>query len=223
MFSGGLSRNTFGSPCGPSGLDAESRPCREPLGIPRTYEYGAGAEREIAQGLALSLDFVHRRYAHQFEVSETNRIWSDSGNAVVGYRNGRPEAILDLGTPASATRQYTGVTFGLLNGLSKTLHPYPDSASYSQAWLDVAALIWGGDDGGGGLLSFDWDSLDYRPAMAVQMPQVSSDGRTFTFVLRGDLKWSDGSPINADDFTFAFDQASREENHKEHRDACGDQ
>jgi hypothetical protein len=112
VFSGGLSRNTFGSPCGPSGLDTEGRPCRQPLGIPRTFEYGLGVEREFA-GLATSLDLIHRRYSHQFEVSETNRIWSDSGNAVLGYRNGRPEAILDLGTPASATRQYTGVTLGL--------------------------------------------------------------------------------------------------------------
>jgi hypothetical protein len=126
VFSGGLSRNTFGSPCGPSGLDDQGRPCREPLGIPRTYEYAAGAEREVAAGLALSLDFVHRRYAHQFEVNETNRIWSDSGNNVIGYRNGRAEAIFDLGTPASATRQYTGVTFAInkREGRLKTMASY---------------------------------------------------------------------------------------------------
>ena len=96
--------------------------------------------------------------------------------------------------------------------LAKTLHPYPDSASYTQAWIDVAALIWGGADGGGGLLAFDWDALDHQPAMARQMPQVSGDGKTYTFVLRDDLKWSDGSPITAEDFQFAYDQASREDN-----------
>jgi peptide/nickel transport system substrate-binding protein len=100
-----------------------------------------------------------------------------------------------------------------LGDLSKTLHPYPDSASYTQAWVDIAALIWGGADGGGALLAFDWDTLDYRPSMASQMPQVSSDGKTLTFVLRADLKWSDGSPISADDFQFAYDQANREDNH----------
>ncbi|MCA1648524.1 MAG: ABC transporter substrate-binding protein [Chloroflexi bacterium] len=100
-----------------------------------------------------------------------------------------------------------------LGNLSKTLHPYPDSASYSQPWVDAAGLIWGGADGGGGLLAFDWDALDYRPAMATALPRVSSNGTTFTFTLRDNLKWSDGSALTVDDFQFAYDQASREENH----------
>lgn len=98
-----------------------------------------------------------------------------------------------------------------LANLAKTLHPYPDAASYSQPWVDAAVLIWGGGDGGGGLLSFDWEALDYRPAMATDMPRVSADGKTYTFTLHDNLKWSDGSPITVDDFVFAYDQASKEE------------
>src|SRR5207302_7434470 len=89
-----------------------------------------------------------------------------------------------------------------LGNLSKTLHPYPDSASYTQSWIDAAALIWGGAEGGGALLAFDWEALTYRPAMASEMPKVSQDGKTFTFTLRDDLKWSDGSPVSVDDFQF---------------------
>ena len=100
-----------------------------------------------------------------------------------------------------------------LGNLARTLHPYPDSATYTQAWIDAAALIWGGADGGGAPLAFDWDALDYRPAMATQLPLVSTDGKVFTFTLRGDLKWSDGSPVTADDFQFAYDQASRDDSH----------
>src|SRR5437773_2784989 len=99
-----------------------------------------------------------------------------------------------------------------LGNLSKTLHPYPDSASYTQSWIDAAALIWGGAEGGGALLAFDWEALTFRPAMASEMPKVSQDGKTFTFTLRDDLKWSDGSPVTVDDFQFAYDQASREDN-----------
>ena len=33
---------------------------------------------------------------------------------------------------------------------------------------------------------------------------VSSDGRTYTFQLREDACWSDGSAVTADDFVFAF-------------------
>jgi len=117
-------------------------------------------------------------------------------------------SLLATATPAAKS----GLVEAALGNLSKTLHPYPDSASYTQPWIDASALIWGGADGGGGLLAFDWEALDYRPAMATALPRVSADGKTFTFTLRTDLKWSDGSAITVDDFQFAYDQASREEN-----------
>ena len=81
----------------------------------------------------------------------------------------------------AATTASAPLVQAALGNLSKTLHPYPDSAAYTQPWIDAAALIWGGADGGGGLLAFDWDTLDYRPAMATDLPNVSSDGKTFTF------------------------------------------
>lgn len=114
--------------------------------------------------------------------------------------------------PATPAVAAPALVEAALGNLSKTLHPYPDSAAYTQPWIDAAALIWGGADGGGALLAFDWDTLDYRPAMATALPKVSADGKTFTFTLRDDLKWSDGTPISVDDFQFAYDQASREDN-----------
>src|SRR5947208_831615 len=72
--------------------------------------------------------------------------------------------------PTSTPAAKPGLVEAALGNLSKTLHPYPDSASYTQPWIDAAALIWGGADGGGGLLAFDWDALDYRPAMATALP-----------------------------------------------------
>jgi peptide/nickel transport system substrate-binding protein len=114
--------------------------------------------------------------------------------------------------PTSAPAANATLIEAALGNLSKTLHPYPDSASYTQPWIDAAALIWGGADGGGSLLAFDWDALDYRPAMATALPRLSTDGKTFTFTLRDDLKWSDGSTVTVDDFQFAYDQASREDN-----------
>jgi peptide/nickel transport system substrate-binding protein len=113
--------------------------------------------------------------------------------------------------PAAAGGSAALIGASLAN-LSKTLHPYPDAASYTSSWVDAATLIWGGAEGMGGLLAFDWNTLAYRPAMAKEMPKVSNDGKTFTFTLRDDLKWSDGSPVTTDDFQFAYDQASKEEN-----------
>src|SRR5215211_1401709 len=53
----------------------------------------------------------------------------------------------------------------------KVLHPYPDAPSNTSTLSDVAGLFTGG------LISFDWDKLDFwvnpEDAMATAMPSVS--------------------------------------------------
>jgi hypothetical protein len=71
-----------------------------------------GAEREIFQGIALSLDAVYRQFNNQYETRETNRIWDQSGTRLLGYKNGRNETITDMGTPEGASRYYRGITAG---------------------------------------------------------------------------------------------------------------
>jgi len=44
------------------------------------------------------------------------------------------------------------------------------------------------------------------PALAEAEPEVSEDGLTYTFKLR-DANWSDGTPITAQDFEFAWKRA----------------
>ncbi|HYW89916.1 MAG TPA: ABC transporter substrate-binding protein [Chloroflexota bacterium] len=122
-----------------------------------------------------------------------------------------PPETTAISTPAPVAEGAPLIEAALSN-LSKTLHPYPDAASYTATWVDAATMLWGGGEGSGGLLAFDWNTLAYRPAMARDLPKVSADGKTFTFTLRDDLKWSDGSPVTVDDFQFAYDQASREDN-----------
>ena len=49
-------------------------------------------------------------------MNETNRVWNVGGNRLEqtgGYRNGRAEQILDLGTPDGAERRYDGVSLGI--------------------------------------------------------------------------------------------------------------
>src|SRR5882757_10296084 len=41
---------------------------------------------------------------------------------------------------------------------------------------------------------------DLIPGLAEAMPTVSSDGKTYTFKLRPNLKYSDGTPVKASDF-----------------------
>jgi hypothetical protein len=113
VFSGGATDTTFGLPCGPTGIGTDGQRCDEELKVPRTWEYTAGAEREIAPGWALGGDFVYRRFTYPYERRETNRIWNSSGTAVAfggGYRSGRAQTVTDIGTPAEALRQYRAVT-----------------------------------------------------------------------------------------------------------------
>jgi len=42
------------------------------------------------------------------------------------------------------------------------------------------------------------------PEMAAALPSVSADGRTYTFTLRGGLTYSDGTPLAARDFEYAW-------------------
>jgi hypothetical protein len=141
VYSGGLTRNTIGSPCGPSGIEVTGEPCNEPLRVPRTLEYSVGGEREVLQGVALSLDFVHRTFSNQYEINETNRIWNGGGTQLDGgggYRNGRAEQISDLGTPDGAQRTYDGITFGV----TKREGRFKARTSYT--WSRLVGTVAGG-------------------------------------------------------------------------------
>jgi peptide/nickel transport system substrate-binding protein len=114
-------------------------------------------------------------------------------------------------SPTSAARKGGALRSSTLGGLPKVLHPYPEPQNNTTPAADAQSLIWAS------LISIDYDkTLDYRADtrrdLAKEMPKVSSDGKTFTFTLRDDIKWSDGKPITSADFQFAWDQASKKEN-----------
>ncbi len=54
------------------------------------------------------------------------------------------------------------------------------------------------------------EKLAYIPALATEVPSmqnggISADGLTFTFKLRKDVKWQDGTPFTAKDVKFTYD------------------
>ena len=55
-----------------------------------------------------------------------------------------------------------------------------------------------------GLLGFDWTTQQVMPGLAESWTN-SPDGKTWTFKLRGNLRWSDGEPLTADDVIFTWD------------------
>src|SRR5687767_12356647 len=54
------------------------------------------------------------------------------------------------------------------------------------------------------LLTYDPGSLQLRPAAARALPDVSPDGRVYTYRLRPGLVYSDGAPLTAADFASAW-------------------
>ena len=119
-----------------------------------------------------------------------------------------PQSKEAASAPATAATASSGGTFIIaeLGPLPPSLHPYPNSAGYTDNWMSAAGLVWGGS-----LVDLDANTLEYRPYMASEWT-VSPDGKTYTFKLRDGLKWSDGQPLTVQDYLFAWENASKEEN-----------
>jgi peptide/nickel transport system substrate-binding protein len=113
-------------------------------------------------------------------------------------------------TPAAQPRKGGVLRASTLGGSPKVLHLYPESQNNTTPLSDATSLF------GAGLISIDWDKLDYRADprsdLAKELPKVSNGGRTYTYTLRDEAKWSDGRPITSADFLFAWDNVSKKEN-----------
>jgi len=59
-----------------------------------------------------------------------------------------------------------------------------------------------------GLYKFT-DDLKEVPDIASGPPNISSDGLTYTFPMRHDVKFSNGDPVKADDFIYSWNRAAR--------------
>jgi oligopeptide transport system substrate-binding protein len=57
-----------------------------------------------------------------------------------------------------------------------------------------------------GLLKLD-DSLEPAPDIALNLPEISSDGLTYTFNLRQDVTFHDGKSVTANDFKYSWERA----------------
>jgi len=66
--------------------------------------------------------------------------------------------------------------------------------------------------------SWDFDENGNTvPVLVKEIPSIengglSADGKTITFNLRDDVKWSDGEPLTADDYVFTFEMIMSEKN-----------
>ena len=79
------------------------------------------------------------------------------------------------------------------------------------------------------LVKLDLKSLDYIPSLVKALPEISENGLLYTYELRDDLRWDDGSPVTAKDVEFTSkiqvcpltDNASVRGNYSSHWDPDG--
>ena len=103
--------------------------------------------------------------------------------------------------PAGATPGGSVVAAQTSDAVS--FHPYQTTDTGSRAYQ---GLVYGGS-----LVTYDPKSLDLIPEAAKSW-RISDDKLTYTFTLRDDLVWSDGTPITSADYKWTFDQLLKPEN-----------
>ena len=84
-----------------------------------------------------------------------------------------------------------------------SFHPYITTDTSSSGYQ---GLVYSG-----GLINVDENTLEYEP-YAAERYEISDDGLTFTFYLRKNLEWSDGTPLTAQDYKWTYDQVMNPDN-----------
>ncbi len=105
----------------------------------------------------------------------------------------------DTAVPPTATQGKPKIATFIWNQEYDSLNPL-----YTQMWFSsVTQQLWS---------CWTWnfdDTGNPVPIMVTEIPSpqngdISADGKTVTIKLRQDMKWSDGTPITADDFVFTY-------------------
>lgn len=115
-------------------------------------------------------------------------------------------------SPTPLTPQRGGDFRDVIASDAVSFHPYQTTDATSRLYQDKVFAS--------GLWLRDPKTLRPIPGMAEQWSS-SNDGKTYTFALRQDLKWSDGTSLTAHDFVWTFEQASKPENKYPYAEGLG--
>src|SRR5574338_1330405 len=105
-----------------------------------------------------------------------------------------------------------GTAQAVTRGGTLTYARYADSLLLDPVFNDANVDIWILTNLYDTLLQPTADGKDVQPGLATGY-EVSDDGMTFTLKLRQGTKFSDGSPITADDVKWSLDRARNPNNH----------
>lgn len=99
----------------------------------------------------------------------------------------------------SSVENQSGLVYRMTGAKINTLNPHIALTSSEGDTIDNTV---------GGMLALTYskekDTFDFTPNLAESLPERSEDGKTWTWHIRKDLKWPDGTPINAHDFEYSW-------------------
>lgn len=104
---------------------------------------------------------------------------------------------LAVSTAAVARPLAGGAYVEALTAMPRQLNPLLSDPARDPAAADVQALVFEG------LMRIEETGLPV-PALAETWPDISPDGRVYTFTLRTDAAWQDGVPLTIDDVLFTL-------------------
>jgi hypothetical protein len=86
---------------------------------PHSDEFTAAVEQALGKGISISLTGIHRRLSYIYSSVETNLIWNESGDSVIGFRDGTPHASYSMRTSADYFREYAGLELAVRGHLGR--------------------------------------------------------------------------------------------------------
>ncbi len=113
------------------------------------------------------------------------------------------EPIPPLATLPAGAKKGGTLNLAVSGTLPATLTGDGSTSDVVGNYLAMYNLLWSA-----GLVEYDYVNLKWHLEMAKDV-KIDDTGKVYTFTLRPDLKWSDGSPITVDDFQYTFDNISK--------------
>jgi peptide/nickel transport system substrate-binding protein len=100
-------------------------------------------------------------------------------------------------SPSTTVTATDNATFVQAVGMAPaTLNPVYATDSAAQSIIDKLYPRLLGQDPNGGFIV---------PSALAERWEISPDGRTYTFILHSEVRWSDGEPVSSADFKFTYD------------------
>lgn len=161
------------------------------------------AEEEVVEETEPADEVVEETAATGDDPNQTLAEVQESGSLKAAALEGGLTVETDEPDVSTLRTNYGGTYRDVDSGDGVSFHPYTTQDSVSWGYQ---GLVYDN-----ALLRLDEDTLEYIPNMAEKYT-ISEDGLTFTFYLRPDIKWSDGTSLTAHDFEWTYNQVIKPEN-----------